>query len=78
MVVILIQPKAVSPKHVAPSNSLHLPRQNLDRIKIKTPVAFTKVRNGWLGYIRDVNDEVGSQMVAREMGRFAAYIAGAE
>ena len=41
-----------------------------------TPVAFTKLENGWLGYIGDVGNVTESQKIVMEMCRFAASIAG--
>jgi hypothetical protein len=38
----------------------------------ETPVAFTKVGDGWLGYIGDVNNEKGSQAVILAMVELAA------
>lgn len=35
-------------------------------------VAFTKVGEGWLGYLGDVNNEQGSQAVIHSMLEFAA------
>jgi hypothetical protein len=44
----------------------------------QTPVAFTKLGHGWLGYLGDVNNEIGSQKIVMEMCRFATYIAGSD
>jgi hypothetical protein len=35
-------------------------------------VAFTKVGDGWLGYLGDVNNEKGSQAVIKAMVELAA------
>ncbi|KAF2432768.1 hypothetical protein EJ08DRAFT_112926 [Tothia fuscella] len=39
----------------------------------QTPVAFTKIGRGFVGYIGDMNNETGSQNVVMEMCKLAAY-----
>jgi hypothetical protein len=80
--------KATFLKNVNPADSLYLatpesmtqslvfPPKPVDQRQ--TPVAFTKLDKGWLGYIGDVNNDTGSQKVVLEMCRFAAYFAGSE
>jgi hypothetical protein len=80
--------KAVFLKHVAPTDSLYLPSpESTTQSRVfapepvdqdQTPVAFTKLDRGWLGYIGDVNNETASQKVVLEMCRFATYIAGSD
>ena len=38
----------------------------------QTAVAFTKIGEGWLGYLGDVNNEQGSQAVIHSMLELAA------
>jgi hypothetical protein len=55
--------------HVFPSQPVELGQ---------TPVALSKFKHGWVGYIGDVNNEEGSQKVVMEICRFATYFAGSE
>jgi len=75
--------KAVFLKNVSLRDSLYVPSpesrtQSMVVDPKQTPVAFTKVGHGWLGYIGDVNNEEGSQNVVMEICRFATYIAGSD
>ncbi|KAH6657237.1 hypothetical protein BKA67DRAFT_554651 [Truncatella angustata] len=66
--------KAVFPTHVDLDTALyvasnrsvvesliHLPGSGIDLLE--TSVAFTRVRNGWVGYVGDVNGEDGTNAV---------------
>lgn len=74
--------KAVFLAHVASDDSVYRPSSDsVTQSRVFTPepanqnevaVAFTKVGEGWLGYIGDVNNEQGSQAVIHSMLELAA------
>ena len=74
--------KAVFLSNVAQSDSLYLPSSDSMTQSLvfspqsvkqdQTPLAFTKVGDGWLGYVGDVNNEQGSQAVILAMLEHAA------
>jgi hypothetical protein len=74
--------KAVFLAHVASDDSVYLPSSDSviqSRVFLPEPsnpneaaVAFTRVGEGWLGYIGDVNNEQGSQAVIHSMLELAA------
>lgn len=74
--------KAVFLANVASDDSLYLPSaDSVTQSRVFAPrpvnqnevaVAFTKVGEGWLGYIGDVNNEQGSQAVILSMLELAA------
>ena len=74
--------KAVFLAHVARDDSVYLPSSDSVTQSLVFPpspanqneaaVAFTKVGEGWLGYIGDVNNEQGSQVVIHSMLELAA------
>ncbi|KAF1811490.1 hypothetical protein P152DRAFT_57788 [Eremomyces bilateralis CBS 781.70] len=78
--------KSLFLKNVVPGDSMYKPgadSQLQSRVLPPEPVrqgqaavAFTKVSQGWVGYIGDVNNEDGSQKVVMEVCRFAADRAG--
>jgi hypothetical protein len=74
--------KAVFLAHVASDDSVYHPSSDSvtqSRVFLPEPsnqnetaVAFTRVGEGWLGYIGDVNNEQGSQAVIHSMLELAA------
>ena len=74
--------KALFLANVASNDSVYCPSSESvtqSRVFLPEPanpneaaVAFTKVGEGWLGYIGDVNNELGSQAVLLSMLEFAA------
>ena len=74
--------KAVFLSHVASNDSVYRPSsESVTQSSVFLPgpsnpnqaaVAFTKVGEGWLGYLGDVNNEQGSQAVIHSMLELAA------